>query len=289
VVYNFSMFYTTIISPQILARHLSEPGWGIFDCRFSLADKEGGRKAYRQAHIPGAVYVHLEEDLSAPVIPGKTGRHPLPPPQQVASTFSRLGIARDMQIVAYDDAGGALAAARLWWMARWMGLQNCAVLDGGWQAWQTAFLPVRSGEERLPPTRFNADPHPELLATAEDVDAIRLDPGWKVLDARSADRYRGKNETIDPVAGHIPGAISAPYADNLTTEGLMLPVADLRAMYRKLLGEVPADHTIVYCGSGVTAAHSLLAIQHAGLGEAKLYCGSWSDWITDPKRSTETG
>lgn len=282
------MSYRTLISPKTLVEHIAEPGWGIFDCRFSLADKESGRRAYRQAHIPGAVYVDLEKDLSAPVIPGKTGRHPLPTPDQVAATFSRLGIAEDMQVIAYDDAGGALAAARLWWMLHWMGLQSCAVLDGGWQAWQAAGPPVQSGDERLLPARFKGHPRPELLATAEDVNAIRLDPGWKVLDARSTDRYRGENETIDPVAGHIPGAICAPYADNLTPEGRMLPEADLRAQYRALLGDVPAGHTVVYCGSGVTAAHNLLAIQHAGLGEARLYTGSWSDWITDLKRPVET-
>jgi thiosulfate/3-mercaptopyruvate sulfurtransferase len=282
------MSYTTLISSNILSEHLNEPDWGIFDCRFSLADRESGRRAYRQAHIPGAVYVHLEEDLSAPVIPGRTGRHPLPAPEQVARTFSRLGIAKDMQVVAYDDAGGALAAARLWWMLRWMGLQDCAVLDGGWQAWENAGLPVRYGDERLPPTQFSGKPHPELLVTAEEVNAIRLDPGWKVLDARSADRYQGENETIDPVAGHIPGAISAPYAENLASSGLMRPEADLRAIYGELLGNVSASHTIVYCGSGVTAAHNLLAIQHAGLGKARLYSGSWSDWITDPDRPVET-
>lgn len=283
------MAYTTLISPKILAGHLDEPGWAIFDCRFSLADKESGQEFYRQAHIPGAVYVHLEKDLSTPVVPGKTGRHPLPTPEQVASTFSRLGVAQDMQIVAYDAAGGALAAARLWWMLRWMGLRKCAVLDGGWQAWESAGLSVRSGDEQLPPTRFKGEPRWELMATAGNVDAARLDPDWKVLDARNQDRYMGKNETIDPVAGHIPGAVSAPYADNLTPDGLMLSADDLRKRYNNLLGEVPADHAIVYCGSGVTAAHNLLAMQYAGLGEARLYPGSWSDWITDPDRPIETG
>ncbi len=283
------MSFTTLISPPILAEHIGESGWAIFDCRFSLADKERGRTEYRHAHIPGAVYVHLEKDLSAPIIPGQTGRHPLPQPGQVASTFSRLGISNDMQIVTYDSAGGALAAARLWWMLRWMGVQNCAVLDGGWQAWQQAGLPVRGGEEWLPPTDFHAEIHPELIATAADVDKVRLDPDWKVLDARSSDRYRGENETIDPVAGHIPGAVSAPYADNLTPDGRLRSEAALHRAYRILLGQVPASHTIVYCGSGVTAAHNLLALLHSGLGEARLYVGSWSDWITDPDHPVESG
>lgn len=281
------MTYTTLVSPSILGKHLDDPDWAIFDCRFSLEDKQSGRRAYHLAHIPGAVYADLEEDLSALVIPGKTGRHPLASPEQVANTFSRLGIATDKQIVAYDDAGGALAAARLWWMLRWLGRRNCAVLDGGWQAWQQAGMPVRGGEEHLPPTRFEGSPRPELIVTAEIVDAIRLDPDWKVLDARSAERFRGKNETIDPVAGHIPGAVSAPYADNLSPSGNMRPAQELQTLYHNLLGKVPASHTIAYCGSGVTSAHTLLAIEHAGLGEGKLYLGSWSEWITDPNRSVE--
>ena len=282
------MTYTTLISPLILAEHLSDPGWAIFDCRFSLADKEGGRQAYQQSHIPGAVYVHLEEDLSATVVPGKTGRHPLPSPQQVASTFSRLGISTGMQIVAYDAAGGASAAARLWWMLRWMGMPDCAVLDGGWQAWQRAGMPIRNGKERLPPSEFKGKPRQDLLATAADVGVIRFDPDWRLLDARNSERYRGRNETIDPIAGHIPGAINVPYADNLEPDGTMRSENELRKAYGDFLGQVPANRTIVYCGSGVTAAHSLLAIQHAGLGEARLYLGSWSDWITDPDRPIES-
>lgn len=282
------MNYTTLISPVILAEHLNDPNWAIFDCRFSLADKAAGRQEYLQAHIPGAVYVHLEKDLSAAVIPGNTGRHPLPSPEQVASTFSRLGISTGMQIVAYDAAGGAVAAARLWWMLRWMGMPDCAVLDGGWQAWQRAGLPVSSGEEQRPSTRFTGEPHPELLATAAEVDSLRLNPAWRVLDARNRERFQGRNETIDPVAGHIPGAINTPYADNLEPDGTMRSKNELRKVYRAILGKVPADRTIVYCGSGVTAAHSLLAIQHAGLGEARLYLGSWSDWITDPEHAIET-
>lgn len=282
------MMYTTLISPSILAEHLRDPDWAIFDCRFSLADKEGGKQAYQQSHIPGAVYVHLEEDLSGAIMPGKTSRHPLPSPQQVIRTFSRLGISAGMQIVAYDAAGGSSAAARLWWMLRWMGVLHCAVLDGGWQAWQSAGFPVRSGDEQLPPAVFKGEPRLELLATAADVEKIRLDPGWKVLDARSSERFRGENETIDPIAGHIPGAINAPYADNLKPDGTMRPENELRKAYGDILDQVPAERAIVYCGSGVTAAQSLLAIQHAGLGEARLYLGSWSDWITDPNRPIAT-
>lgn len=282
------MTYTILISPSNLAEHLADPGWAIFDCRFSLADKESGRRSYLQSHIPGAVYAHVEEDLSAPVMPGKTGRHPLDTPDQVARAFSRLGISRDKQIVAYDDTGGAIGAARLWWMLRWMGVESCAVLNGGWQAWQQAGLPVRGGEERLPPSQFAVSPHPELVVTADQVDAIRRDPDWRLLDVRAIERYQGKNETIDPVAGHIPGALSAPYANNLSTTGELRSKEELYMIYSDLLGSAPANHTVVYCGSGVSAAQTLLAIEHAGLGKARLYSGSWSDWITDPKRPIET-
>jgi thiosulfate/3-mercaptopyruvate sulfurtransferase len=281
------MTYTTLISPTILSNHLDDPVWAIFDCRFSLGDKDSGRRSYLQAHIPGAVYVHLEDDLSAAVIPGQTGRHPLDSPDKVVRAFSRLGIRANQQIVAYDDSGGTIGAARLWWMLRWMGVQSCAVLNGGWQAWQQAGLPVCAGDERLPPSRFDGSPHPELLATAEQTDAIRLKPNWKLLDVRSAERYYGKNETIDPVAGHIPGALNAPYAANLSVDGAMRSKEELHRLYSHLLGPVPASHTVVYCGSGVSAAHTLLAIEHAGLGAARLYPGSWSDWITNPKRPIE--
>ncbi len=282
------MTYSTLISAKDLLERLDDPNWAIFDCRFSLVDKENGKCAYLQAHIPGAVYAHLEKDLSGPVIPGQTGRHPLASPDQVARTFSRLGITANQQIVAYDDTGGAIGAARLWWMLRWMGVQSCAVLNGGWQAWQQAGMPVQGGIEQLPRSNFEGSPHPELLATAEQVNTIRLNPDWRLLDARSADRYQGKNETIDPVAGHIPGALSAPYADNLLTDGGMRSREELHTLYSKLLGTALANRTVVYCGSGVSAAHTLLAIEYAGLGEARLYAGSWSDWINDPKRPIQS-
>jgi thiosulfate/3-mercaptopyruvate sulfurtransferase len=280
--------YTTLIATDELAAHLDDPDWAVVDCRFSLQDPGQGRRAYQAGHIPGAVYAHLDEDLSGPVVPGRTGRHPLPEPELFAARLGRWGIGNTTQVVAYDDAGGAYAA-RLWWMLRWLGHEAVAVLDGGWSAWVAAGLPQRIGIETRPPTVFTARPRPELVATASEVMLRRLDPDWRVLDARGADRFRGENETLDPVAGHIPGAVSAPYADNLAPDGRFRDPASLRQRYQKLLGTVPAAHTICYCGSGVTAAHDLLAIFHAGLGEGRLYPGSWSEWITDPTRPIATG
>jgi thiosulfate/3-mercaptopyruvate sulfurtransferase len=280
--------YTTLIAAGELAAHLDDPDWAVVDCRFSLQDTGQGLRAYQAGHIPGAVYAHLDEDLSGPVVPGHTGRHPLPEPEVFAARLGRWGIGNTTQVVAYDDAGGAYAA-RLWWMLRWLGHEAVAVLDGGWPTWVAAGLPQRAGIETRHPTVFTARLRPELVATASEVMVRRLDPDWRVLDARGADRFRGENETLDPVAGHIPGAVSAPYADNLAPDGRFRDPASLRRRYQNLLGTVPAARTICYCGSGVTAAHDLLAIFHVGLGEGRLYPGSWSEWITDPTRPIATG
>jgi thiosulfate/3-mercaptopyruvate sulfurtransferase len=283
------MAYTTLISALELAPHLGEPDWAIVDCRFSLADNGLGRRVYLEAHIPGAVYAHLDEDLSGEVIKGQTGRHPLPPVPMVAEKLSSWGVDARVQVVAYDDTGGAMAAARLWWLLRWLGHRHVAVLDGGWQSWLAQGLPIRPGEEQRPPRRFSPSPQSDLLAQTEDILGMMPDPQVRILDVRSAERYRGENEPIDPVAGHIPAAISAPYTGNLDEKGKFLPAEALRARYRALIGDTPARDTVFYCGSGVTAAQGVLALAHAGLGEARLYNGSWSEWITDPERPVERG
>jgi thiosulfate/3-mercaptopyruvate sulfurtransferase len=283
------MNYTTLIPPTDLAARLSDPDWVVVDCRFSLADTDRGQRDYLQAHIPGAVYAHLDEDLCGPIEPGETGRHPLPAVPDFVETLSGWGIDSSVQVVAYDDAGGALAAARLWWMLRWLGHTASAVLDGGWQAWQASNLPVQAGSEHRAARSFTPKLQPDLLASADEVEAIMNDPHFCLLDARTADRYRGENEIIDPVAGHIPGAISAPYPQNLDEDGRFQPARVLRARYRSLLGDTPPERTIFYCGSGVTAAHNILALAHAGLGEVRLYNGSWSEWITYPGHPVATG
>jgi len=281
------MAFITLIDSETLESHLNDPDWVVVDCRFSLTDPSDGRRAYLQAHIPGAVYAHLEEDLSGPVVPGKTGRHPLPDPGVLAATFSRWGIDTRVQVVAYDDAGGAMAAARLWWLLRWLGHDAVAVLDGGWSHWIREGRPIRSGNEVREPRMFRPRMRPEYVVTAEEVARVRMDPAWRLLDVRAPMRFRGEQEPIDPVAGHIPGALNAPFAENLTIEGRFRSPQELRARFEALLGSVPPERVICYCGSGVTAAHTLLAMTHAGLQGARLYAGSWSEWITDPARPIE--
>src|SRR3712207_226957 len=198
------MVSTTLISTAELAAHLDDHTWAVIDCRFSLDDPERGRQAYRQAHIPGAVYAHLNEDLSGPIIPGRTGRHPLPDVETVAHTFGRCGIDAQTQVVAYDDLNGSMAA-RLWWMLRWLGHMAVAVLDGGWEHWQREGRPVRSGEETRAPKTFTPSSRPELIVDAADVEMHLHAPNIRLVDARTVERYRGETEPLDPVAGHIPG------------------------------------------------------------------------------------
>ncbi len=280
------MTYTTLISTAELAQHLADPNWAMIDCRFALADPERSRRDYTQAHIAGAVYAHLNEDLAGPIVPGVTGRHPLPAIDFAADKFSEWGIDDRVQVVVYDDAGGAFAA-RLWWMLRWLGHEAVAVLDGGWPKWKSEGRETREGMAFRPSRRFVPRPRPELLSTTEEIESKRQDAGCKLFDSRTAERYRGENETIDPIAGHIPGAISAPYPDNLRPDGTFRSDEELRLRFAVLLRGTPADHTTFYCGSGVTAAQNILALKHVGLGDAKLYAGSWSEWIADPRHPIE--
>jgi thiosulfate/3-mercaptopyruvate sulfurtransferase len=273
-----------LVSAPELAARLGAPGLAVVDCRFSLAEPEAGGAGYRAGHIPGAVYAHLERDLSGPHVPGVTGRHPLPEPDALAATLGRLGIGNTTFVVAYDESGGALAAARLWWLLGWLGHDAAAVLDGGLAAWRAAGLPLASGIETRPPARFAPRLRPGWVADAAETARAAADPDGRVLDARGADRFRGENETIDPVAGRIPGAVSAPFAQNLDAAGRFRSSAALRERYEALLDGRPADEAIAYCGSGVTAAHDVLAMRHAGLPTPRLYAGSWSEWITDPAR-----
>lgn len=278
------MTYTTLVSTQTLKAHLGDPEWAIIDCRFSLTDSGYGRHAYLEAHIPGAIYAHLNSDLSGPIVPGKTGRHPLPSILSIVDTLSKWGIDANVQVVAYDDVGGALAAARLWWILHWLGHENVAVLDGGWKQWHHEGYPVQSGNETRKSRIFIAKPRPELVVDTKEVEKIRRDPRYRLLDSRTLARYHGREEPIDPVAGHIPGALSAPYLDNLDDSERFFPKKELKNRYKKILGRIPPERTVFYCGSGVTAAQNILALAHCGLGDARLYAGSWSEWITDPER-----
>ncbi len=279
---------SNLVSTSELAEHLDDPEWAIVDCRFSLNDLTHGWNDYLLAHIPGAIYAHLDDDLSGPVIEGKTGRHPLPDPDTFCLTLGEWGIGPGVQVVAYDDSGGAFAA-RLWWMLRWLGYDSVAVLDGGWPHWVQGGYPTYGGMDSRAARQFHSLPRPELWVSTEAVDIMRQDPRYRVFDARTADRYRGENETIDPIAGHIPGAISAPYPENLEADGTFRSKEALRDRYETLLASVPPQQVVFYCGSGVSAAHNILAMIYAGFGEARLYVGSWSEWITDPMRPIKTG
>ena len=283
------MPFDTLISTDDLAAHLGDPDWAIIDCRCQLKDPGYGRREYEVAHIPGAVFADLNDDLSGPLLPGKTGRHPLPTVEFAAGLFSTWGINGKIQVVAYDDQGGALAAARLWWMLHWLSHDQVAVLDGGWQKWQSEDRPVKSGVETRPARIFVARARPQLAITARDVLREFGDPNFRLFDVRTPERFRGEIEPIDPVAGHIPGAVSIPYAENLTPAGTFKPAAELRRLYQPFLNGLPASQTAFYCGSGGTAPHSILAMLHAGLGEARLYAGSWSEWITDPDHPIARG
>ena len=283
-----TIIYTTLITTADLAAHLDDPAWVIFDARFSLAEADRGRRDYARGHLPGAIYAHLNDDLSGPVTPGHTGRHPLPDVDAVARFFSQHGVDDHAQVIAYDDAGGAMAV-RVWWLLHWLGHPAAAVLDGGWPKWLTEGRPVTEQITARAPRVFVPHVQSGWWWTSEEVAARRTEAAYKIFDARNADRYRGENETIDPVAGHIPGAISAPYAANLNPDGTFKPIEVLRDYYRSLLGSTPPDRAACYCGSGVTAAHNILAMVYAGLGTARLYAGSWSEWITDPARPVATG
>jgi thiosulfate/3-mercaptopyruvate sulfurtransferase len=283
---------TTLIEPQALREHLDDPRWVIIDCRFDLARPEWGARAFAAGHIPGALYADLDRDLSGPRTM-LSGRHPLPEPALLAATLSRFGIDATVQVVGYDQGTGSFAA-RLWWLLRWLGHGQVAVLDGGFAAWERAGLPVSSTTEACVPRQFSARPDGRLLVSTAEV-AAAVDSGAfrrgeaVLVDARSADRFAGENESIDPVAGHIPGARNHPFAGNLDGQGRFLAPAQLeRAWQHTLRGSAPRQ-VIAMCGSGVTACHDLLALEVAGLSGARLYAGSWSEWIRDPAHAVALG
>lgn len=281
------MLYTTLVSTTVLADHLDDSGWVVVDCRFALDNTERGRADYLRSHIPGAVYAHLDHDLSGSVVAGLTGRHPLPTVEQFARTLGAWGIGPGVQVVAYDDSNGSYAA-RLWWMARWMGHRDVAVLDGGWAAWSREGLPVSSNVQARDRAVFVPNPQSQLVADADVVERLRHDPAFRLVDSRVLERYRGDVEPIDLVAGHIPGAVCVPFAANVREDGTFRTPDELRGRFAAL-GDAGAERTIFYCGSGVTAAHNVLAYAHAGLGDARLYPGSWSEWIADPARPVARG
>ncbi len=277
---------TTLVDVQTLARHLNDPGWVTVDCRFSLSNPEAGRLAYEAGHVPGARYAHLEQDLSSPVT-ASSGRHPLPDPIRLATRLGAWGIDASKQVVVYDDTFGAMSA-RLWWLLRWMGHESVALLDGGLPRWQRAGLPITKDLPAIVVAQFVPRMNQTLLANVVDVERAVAD-GFLVMDARAEERFTGEIEPLDRVAGHVPGARNAPYDDNLDLSGEFSSDEALREHYGALLGRTAPAKVIHMCGSGVTACHNILAMEHAGLRGARLYAGSWSEWITDPNRPIATG
>ena len=279
--------FTTLIDANTLFDELRREDLKVFDCRFDLAKVHWGEAEYADGHLPGASYLHLDRDLSSP-IRADSGRHPLPDPERFARKLGELGVDARTQLIAYDQGNGA-HAARLWWLARWIGLRHVAVLDGGVAAWRAAGFPLEKSTPASQSKSLAVASDAAAWLTTSEVDALRLRPGNLLVDARSAERFAGRNETIDPIAGHVPGARNRPFLANLGADGKFLPAAKLREQWSTLLGSVPPSAVIAMCGSGVTACHHLLALEHAGLTGARLYAGSWSEWIRDPKRPVATG
>lgn len=268
---------TTLVTTAELAAH---PAWRVFDCRHDLAKPDLGEQQYREAHIPGALFAHLERDLSAPKT-GRNGRHPLPAPEAFADWLGLQGLKPGDQVVCYDAGNGSMAA-RLWWMLRWIGHEAVAVLDGGLAKWLAEKRPATAEIPRFPPSRYAMKLRQESRVDVAEV--LNRAPNTLLLDARAAVRYRGEQEPIDPVAGHIPGAMNRFNGDNVTPSGTFKSPDALKKDFESMLaGRDPGD-VVHYCGSGVAACHNLLAMEIAGLPGGRLFPGSWSEWIADPAR-----
>lgn len=279
----------TLISAAGLAERLNAPGVRVFDVRHDLTNHSAGRQAYEAGHIPGARYLDHETELAA-ARTGTNGRHPLPSRAAFGALMAAHGVTPETLVVAYDASGG-MYAAHLWWMLRWLGHGQVAVLDGGWQAWTAAGLPTAAEAEQAPAPGAAVEPG-AALAGSVDAQAV-LDniarPSFTVIDARAANRYRGEVEPMDPVAGHIPGALNRPNGENLQPDGRFKPAEQLRAEFTSLLdGRDPAS-IVHQCGSGITACHNLLSMEIAGLAGSRLYPGSWSEWCSDPSRPVAKG
>ena len=274
---------TILIKAEELAKHLDDPDWVVIDTRHDMVDVEKGRKAYAAGHIPGAFFLHTDDDLSGTKT-GANGRHPLPPLDVFATKINACGITPRTQVVIYDDLAGNFAV-RLWWMLRWLGHDKAALLDGGFPLWAKEGRPV---DAKVPaPRKGDFLPKPHLGATVDVhfVDRFRESPEIVLLDARAPERFKGLQEAIDPVAGHIPGAVNRFWQKNLNPDATFKPAKQLRAEYDELLGARDHARVVHMCGSGVTACHNLFAMELAGLPAGRLYVGSWSEWCADPARA----
>lgn len=269
--------YNTLIDTETLRENLENPKWRIIDCRFRLHDPAAGEADWREGHIPGAAYAHLDRDLSGRHFPG-AGRHPLPRPEDLDAQFSAWGIGPETQVVAYDDANGAFAA-RLWWLLRWRGHAAVTVLDGGYSAWQRDEFPVSNAMPEIEPAIFRAGEPLEGIVSVGEVERVAAGEGQNILlDARAPERFRGEIEPIDRRAGHVPHARNRPFALNCSADGRFLSKEQLAAAFSEFSGKGKIIHM---CGSGVTACHNVLAMRHAGFANMSLYPGSWSGWIED--------
>ncbi len=274
-----------LISVPQAVEHVADADVLVLDVRFKLEDPHYGAQAFNESHVPGAIYLDLDHDLSSPVVPGVTGRHPLPDPDVFEARLREIGLRRGDRVIVYDDGPG-FYSARLWWLLTWLGHDQVSVMDGGLKAWREAGLPLTAERTVRPwPGDFTAQPDDNLLVSADELMAQvaeRQDnPKYVILDARALERFRGEHEPIDPVAGHIPGASCLPCSGNLDAEGRFLPPQQLRARFPQ---PGPGQELVCYCGSGVTACHNILAAVVAGLPMPRLYAGSWSEWITEPAR-----
>jgi thiosulfate/3-mercaptopyruvate sulfurtransferase len=285
-----AMDWTTLVSAGALASRLGDPQLRIVDARFVLAgaDPDAGARAWRDMHLPGAAHADLDRDLSDHRKPASAGRHPVPDAADFCAVLERLGIAPTDQVVVYDAGDGAMAAARMWWLLRLLGHRRVAVLDGGFARWRALALPTDSAAPAIPPSRYRANYDASAFVDADDVAAALSARPGSLLDARAPERFRGEVEPLDVRAGHVPGARNRPYADNMDG-GLFLDAAQLRAQFLGVIGAIPPGEVLLSCGSGVTACHNLLAMEHAGLRGARVYPGSWSGWISDPSRPVATG
>jgi thiosulfate/3-mercaptopyruvate sulfurtransferase len=271
-----------------LASHLNDPAWVIFDCRHDLVDHAKGERLYREGHVPGAHFAAVETAMSGAKT-GKNGRHPLPEPAAIAEFFARHGVTRESTIVAYDDAGG-LYAARLWWLARWIGFSRVALLDGGWPKWISEGRPVsREVPDATPTGVENVSAEPAQVWSAADVQRLLSDATCALIDARAGERYRGEVEPMDPVAGHIPGALNRFYKANLNADLTFRPAEEIRREFEVLVDGRDPERVGHQCGSGITACANIFAMEYAGLADSKLYAGSWSEWVADPSRPVAKG
>jgi thiosulfate/3-mercaptopyruvate sulfurtransferase len=281
--------YTTLISTDELARQLADPALVLVDCRHNLSDVDAGERAYSASHLPGARFMHMDRDLSGERT-GRNGRHPLPDVAALSGTLSRAGIDASKQVVAYDQNNG-MWASRLWWLLHWLGHDAAAVLDGGIDKWIAEGRPTTADPPSVRPARFVAMTPRPVISSADilrDLSNHSSNP-LTIIDARAPERFRGDIEPLDPVAGHIPGAINRPYGANLTPQQTFKPAELLRAEFEAQLGGAPLSSVVHHCGSGVTACHNLLAMEVAGLPGSRLYPGSWSEWVADPARPVARG